>query len=271
MEDSLINSSMQERPFSRWFYRSILLHACIITVILLSSTVFKKIIDQKKKSNIRLVESSVRVDVVAMPSMTIKELKAVGAVPLNKGKPIEAPKEVKTPDLNNSKTEFLKQKKQKNFMDLLKNMAKKKIPKSKTKSAKVKKGSRKGKADGINNRDLKQLILAGNKLSEGSALTGNSGAAADDFTRYISSLPDFVRPKWKLPSYMMDQGLKCRIRVFLNPTGRILRAEIYESSGNSEYDSRALEAVKVSSPFPELAESFKSRGINGDIVLGFPL
>ena len=124
---------------------------------------------------------------------------------------------------------------------------------------------------GFSQRELQQLILAGNKLSKGSSLTGGSGDSGDAFTQYISSLPDMIRPRWKLPSYLIDQNLKCRIRIFLNPTGRLLRAEIYESSGNSEYDRRALEAVKGTSPFPELAESFKSRGINGDIVLGFPL
>lgn len=273
MQDALNPSSIQDRSFFNWFTRSLILHALILAAIMLSSKIFQKVVETRKNANIRLVESSVRVDVVAMPKMTLKELKAIGSVPLNNGE--EAPPEpkAKTPDLNDSKTEFQKTAKKKNFMDMLKNMAKKDVPKAKKQAKKkVKKaGSGKSNSAGLSDSELKQLILAGNKLSKGSSITGGTGGSADAFTQYISSLPDMIRPRWKLPSYLMDQDLKCRIRIFLNPTGRLLRAEIYESSGNPEYDRRALEAVKGSSPFPELAESFKSRGINGDIVLGFPL
>jgi len=273
MQDALNPSSIQDRSFSNWFTRSLILHALILAVIMLSSKIFQQVIDTRKNANIRLVESSVRVDVVAMPKMTLKELKAIGSVPLNNGELAPAEPKAKTPDLNNSKTEFQKTVKKKNFMDMMKNMAKKEVPKAqKQAKKKVKKaGSGKSNTTGLSDNELKQLILAGNKLSKGSSITGGTGGSGDAFTQYISSLPDMIRPRWKLPSYLMDQDLKCRIRIFLNPTGRLLRAEIYESSGNPEYDRRALEAVKGSSPFPELAESFKSRGINGDIVLGFPL
>jgi colicin import membrane protein len=273
VQEAMKPSSIQDRSFLNWFTRSLLLHALFILAIIYSSKVFQQVIETRKQANIRLVESSVRVDVVAMPKMTLKELKAIGSVPLNNGEPAPAEPKAKTPDLNNSNTEFEKAAKKKNFMDMLKNMAKKNVPKAKRPAKKKvnKAGTGSANSTGLNESELKQLILAGNKLSKGSSLTGGTGGSGDAFTQYISSLPDMIRPRWKLPSYLMDQNLKCRIRIFLNPTGRLLRAEIYESSGNPEYDRRALDAVKGSSPFPELAESFKSRGINGDIVLGFPL
>ena len=272
MQEALKSTSIQERSFLNWFTRSTLLHVVIVLAIVYSSKVFQQVMETRKASNIKLVESSVRVDVVAMPKMTLQELKAIGSVPLNSGEPIAEEKEAKTPDLNDSKTEFIKETKKKNFMDMLKNMAQKEVPKAKNAKKQVTKtGTGKSNTAGLSDSELKQLILAGNKLSKGGSLTGGTGGSSDAFTQYISSLPDMIRPRWKLPSYLMEQNLKCRIRIFLNPTGRLLRAEIYESSGNPEYDRRALEAVKGSSPFPELAESFKSRGINGDIVLGFPL
>ncbi len=272
MQEALRPSSIQERSFLNWFTRSLLIHALFVLAIIYSSKVFQQVMETRKSANIKLVESSVRVDVVAMPKMTLKELKAIGSVPLNNGEPIAEEKSADTPDNNNSKTEFIKETKKKNFMDMLKNMAQKDVPKAKVGKKNVKKvGKGKSSTAGLSDSELKQLILAGNKLSKGSSLTGGTGGSADAFTQYISSLPDMIRPRWKLPSYLMDQNLKCRIRIFLNPTGRLLRAEIFESSGNPEYDRRALDAVKGSSPFPELAENFKSRGINGDIVLGFPL
>ena len=35
--------------------------------------------------------------------------------------------------------------------------------------------------------------------------------------------------------------------------------------------TRAIEAVKSTSPFPKLSEEYLKRALNGDILLGFPL
>ena len=100
-----------------------------------------------------------------------------------------------------------------------------------------------------------------------------SGNSADltAFQVYASRLPDLVRPHWRLPSFLMDKNLKCRIRVWLNLNGEVTRTEVYQSSGEAEYDQRAVEAVKSTSPFPKLSEDYVKRALNGDILLGFPL
>jgi TonB family protein len=54
-------------------------------------------------------------------------------------------------------------------------------------------------------------------------------------------------------------------------SGHVSRAEIYQSSGDSEYDQKSLDAVNAASPFPQLSEEFGRRALNGDILLGFPL
>jgi colicin import membrane protein len=131
VQEAMKPSSIQDRSFLNWFTRSLLLHALFILAIIYSSKVFQQVIETRKQANIRLVESSVRVDVVAMPKMTLKELKAIGSVPLNNGEPAPAEPKAKTPDLNNSNTEFEKAAKKKNFMDMLKNIAKKNVPKAK--------------------------------------------------------------------------------------------------------------------------------------------
>ena len=88
---------------------------------------------------------------------------------------------------------------------------------------------------------------------------------------YIEQLPVHVRPYWKLPSYLMNKNLKCRVRIFLTRKGRLIKIELFESSGSLEYDKRALAAVKRSDPFPSLPSEIQELGVNGSILLGFPL
>jgi TonB family protein len=71
-------------------------------------------------------------------------------------------------------------------------------------------------------------------------------------------------------SFLLDKKLKCRIRIWIAMNGSVTRAEIYEPSGDNEYDQRALDAVRATS-FPPLSAEFGRRAINGDILLGFPL
>ena len=118
---------------------------------------------------------------------------------------------------------------------------------------------------------VETLLLQGNKLSKGTGIVGDGIAATETFALYLGKLPMIVRPHWILPSYLLDKDLKCRIRIYLSENGKLLRSNIFETSGNIEYDNKALLAVKKASPFPELAENIKKRGIDGDIVLGFPL
>ena len=91
------------------------------------------------------------------------------------------------------------------------------------------------------------------------------------FQVYASRLPDLIRPHWRLPSFLMDKKLKCRIRVWIAQNGDVSRAEVYQSSGDGEYDQRAIEAIRSASPFPRLSEEFGKSGQNGGIALGFPL
>ncbi|MBC7539202.1 MAG: TonB C-terminal domain-containing protein, partial [Bacteriovorax sp.] len=125
---------------------------------------------------------------------------------------------------------------------------------------------------GEKSTNLKNLVMAGNKLNKGTAMYGDGNASdLTAFQVYASRLPDLVRPHWRLPSFLMEKKLKCRIRVWIALNGDVNRAEVYQSSGDSEYDQRAVEAIKASSPFPRLSEDFGKRGLNGDIALGFPL
>ncbi|MEI8346268.1 MAG: TonB family protein [Pseudomonadota bacterium] len=203
-----------------------------------------------------------RVDIVAMPKMTLKELQnmEIRPTPTDEG-PGAIKAEEKIPEIPSEGPTFLKEKKKEDFLSMLKDVSKKKL-----------KGNDTTKNSKIKNEELEKLILAGNKLSQGSALTGNQATAAEGaFIQYLQGLPDWVRPHWRLPSYLLSLDLKCAIRIYLNPQGLLLKAIVYESSGNQEYDDLALEAVKSSTPFPAPNDEIKNKLLQGEVLLGFPL
>ena len=160
--------------------------------------------------------------------------------------------------------EYLKKTEKKSLFDLLKDQAKKKV------GLKAKEGPP-SKKSVVTGPDLSKLILEGNKISKGSAIVGSrSGQADGEVSQYVGALPDYVRPNWKLPSYLIDLDLNCRVRIFINSSGELIKAEVFKSSGNTEYDQRALNAIRMSR-FPAPSGRAKELATDGKIILGFPL
>lgn len=216
------------------------------------------------KKEIEIIQSSVRVDVVAMPKFTVQELKKMDIAPPSQETKAE---EVK-PSVDNSKSdlEFKQKSKKVNLGNLLSNLSRKKTAKGKKKKVKGNKNLN------AHRNQLRKLVLEGNKVSAGTSLVGDGLAQERTaFNNYVSALPNFVRPHWKLPSYLIDRGLKCRIRVFIASNGKILRAKIYESSGEKEFDQKALASVKSVNSFPKPDKGILPRVAAGDVILGFPL
>lgn len=268
------------KNFPFYLRRSGYIHIALLVFTLISGKIIFEQQAKLREKNMELVQASVRVDMVAMPKETLNELKnlssgveeakkeestpaPVAVAVETKVEPKAEPKVEKTDD--GPTFEEANKLKRQNFLSKLKQIGNKKIN-----------GAGTQKADlglyGEKSTDLKNLVLAGNKLSKGVAIYGD-GATGDltAFQLYAGRLPDLVRPHWRLPSFLMEKNLKCRIRVWIALNGEVTKAEVYQSSGESEYDQRAIEAVKAASPFPALSEEFGKRGQNGDIALGFPL
>lgn len=229
--------------------------------------------------NLTLIEASVRVDVVAMPKMTVKELEALqrdSARPEQVAAPApktQAQEEQVAKVADDSKAPVLEKAaaKPRAVSDILKEAAQRR---KKENAAPVKgENSDSGGLSAEAQQRLRALVAAGNKLSTGSALTGSGTAEGEvtPFHLYISQLPDLVRVNWRLPSYLSDQDLRCRIRIYLSERGDLIKAEVHEASGNEEYDRRALEAVRQSAPFPPMDEQIAARAVRGEVLLGFPL
>lgn len=262
---------IRNEKFPFYLRRSFYIH-CAIGLLALAGG--KIVLTQQQKlqaENIELLKASVRVDMVAMPTHTLEELKTMttdsAAAPETAKEPAkeeikeeikaEAQPEVKedVKDIGQAEAD-----KRQNFLAKLKQLSGKKITK--------KKGSEKS----LENHELKQLVLAGNKLSKGTETYGDSrDGDMTAYQTYKSRLPNKVKPYWRLPSFLLNKKLKCRVRVWLAMSGHVTRAEIYQTSGDSEYDQKALDAVNSASPFPELSEEFSRHALNGEIVLGFPL
>ncbi len=273
-------STLKLKPFSFYTKKSSAIHVGILLVMVALSYWQWEKGEKQKKANIKLVQSSVRVDVVSMPKLTIQELKALQkagvtakSAPKVEPKPKAEPKkEAPAPETGK---EFIKENKaavkKPSFSDLMKKYSKSKVeekPRKKTTQAEAEDQG----FDTKTMNKLKGLINRGNKVSNGQALVGNgSSENLTELQAYATEVSNLVRPFWKLPSYLADKELQCRIKVFIDERGQLVRAEIFETSGESEYDSRALKAVKEASPFPAPESKVSNRTVRGDILLGFPL
>jgi TonB family protein len=257
--------------FTKKFLISCTAHACLF---LLAATIGKVAGTFWKTNDIEIIRSSVRVDVVGMPKFTVQELKEMekNAIDLPK-----EPEAVKSPDKVEAKPETEdvikkddlviqeqgkeKEKKKSSFLNSLSDYAKKDI----------KKDTKKGSQTGAGDENLKALVLEGNRLSQGSALTGDySDEANSEFGSYVQTLPGAVRQNWKLPSYLLEKDLRCRIKIYLNVNGSLLKTELLESSGAPEFDARAEEAIRKTN-FPKPSEAVGKRLSTSGIILGFPL
>lgn len=259
-----------DRDFTKNFLISVGAHAAFVLLAFFGGQAMVKILGSN--NDIEIIKSAVRVDVVGMPKFTVQELKAMQKEPTPEAVEEAAPgkkEETVTETEDVIKKDDLviqeegKEKKKASFMNLLNDYSSKKV------AAKVqKKGDTKAKGK----TNLDSLILEGNRLSQGAALVGDySDEQNSEFASYVQTLPGIIRVHWKLPSYLMNQNLRCRIAIHLSPTGHVLKLEVKESSGQPEFDARAEKAIRDAAPFPKPSDSVGARLTNSGIILGFPL
>lgn len=188
----------------------------------------------ERKIKVTLVEEGQRVDIIGMPTHTLKELLELEKIRIT-NKRVEQKKAL--------------------FQDMLKSI--------------VKKAERTQLTRPIG--EPKVLLMAGNKLSEGMALAARErDPKLGEFHGYLEYLPQHIKKKWKLPSYLLGKDLRCRIRIIIAENGELINFSLIESSGDEEFDRRALQATKESNPFPKPNNSITSLLRQGHIILGFP-
>lgn len=200
----MIAIQQKSDKFYNYFVLALIVHTVVFTFFYLSSS-FDFFKNSRPKINI--IKSSVRVDVVAMPKFTKQELKEMKLIPMSDKKEITENTKIKKENILKEKVE--KATKKVNLSSLFGNLSKKKIVES-NKNSKGKKTATKY------NKELAKLVLEGNKISKGTAVTGtNDYSNSEVFTSYVQELPSYVRPYWKLPTYLMDKGIFYSVNLWL--------------------------------------------------------
>lgn len=254
----------REDSLGRFFALALGVHVLFVGAFAaLSLLLGLEFFSSEKYEDIELIQSAVRVDVVAMPKLTVQELKNMEPQAPAADTEDEAPKAA---DAQASSEVEFKTEKKVELSSLLSSLSSRKVEKAK------KRKDQKDKGPALSAKELNSLVMEGNKVSKGQALVGDSlGAAQSDFADYVAAIPGHIRPFWKLPSYLLEKELKARIRVFISENGKIIKTQIYESSGVAEFDRRALEALNKAGILPVPEKSIRSRLAAGQVVLGFPL
>lgn len=256
----MITVAKSRDRFSNYLTLALIIHV----IVTLALYIFGNInIFKTNHKKIDVIKSSVRVDVVSMPKFTVQELKKMKLVPMSSKEDIKKSQAKKDEKILESKIQEATKKV--NLSSLFKNLSKKKVIRAKK--------NREGKTK-VNQykKELKKLVLEGNKISKGSSTTGSSDYSEQrEFNTYVQTLPSIVRPYWKLPSYLLNRDLRCRIQVFISKRGEILNYKIYEPSGDAEFDQRAIDAIKRVKKFPIPPGDIYLRVTSGEVILGFPL
>ncbi|HVK60521.1 MAG TPA: TonB family protein, partial [Bdellovibrionales bacterium] len=97
--------------------------------------------------------------------------------------------------------------------------------------------------------------VKGNAVSPGDALKGLSRM---EHATYLSTIKTKVKSQWNLPGWMATANLSARIRLYVDSSGNVVKKAITKSSGNEEYDARAIGAVEAASPLPAPPSSLTS-------------
>lgn len=268
----MYNYQLEQQRFWKNLGLSFIGHALFIVVIALVGKLSFSIFGNEK---VEIIRAAVRVDVVGMPKYTLQELKEIQKkIADNPVQPVEPTKGAQEPIAKKEEAQdvikegdLVIQKKdkeaKKSLSNLLSNYSDKKV-----KAKEVKQGSK----DGASGKDLDSLIIEGNRLSKGSSLVGDySDTENTAYVSYVQAIPELIKPHWKLPSYLLNKNLRCRIRLYIGANGQILKTEVYESSGQSEFDTRAEMAIKNSAPFPAPSQEVTSQLSRSGVILGFPL
>jgi colicin import membrane protein/protein TonB len=94
---------------------------------------------------------------------------------------------------------------------------------------------------------------------------GNSDtAAAGDL--YATAVYKAYHEQWNTPHLASAQGLSARVRLFVDPHGSVLRADIVKPSGNGPFDDSVTEVLhrvkKLPPPPPGLALRIERSGLS---------
>lgn len=112
-----------------------------------------------------------------------------------------------------------------------------------------------------------QKAIAGNRLSKGSDLVGVEKL---EYTNYKTTLHRAISAEWDLPKWLLEGKLRAIAFIKIDEEGNLIERRLVESSGNTIYDEKVMEAIEDSSPFDPPPEKFKNIVRFEGVLLTFP-
>jgi outer membrane biosynthesis protein TonB len=243
----------QNQILKRFLSLSVVLHVFGVLYLLLKSLMFP---DEPK-----VYLPSIRVDLVGLPSQKLNEVPAPVATPAEKPKPAPAaePKTEVKPDADEGEISLSKKKKKKQEHAKKEKEAQKKLKQALERIKAIERIKALAGGDEIR----------GNRVSKGSALTGEAKTALE--TTYFDVILERVRANWELPKWIQDQSLNAKVVVYLDGRGNLKSFRFSKTSGNEQFDSEVKRTLQASSPFPVPPGAIASDISGQGILLGFPL
>ncbi len=249
--------------------RSTFLHLSIVVIVLLQGAYSRFFVtDEERKARLKMEmgKSSIRVDLVDLPSLKFQDLQKIDALekpgaalpPPPAAKPVELPpKPSENAMIDRSKPEA-KAKEKLSAAERLKALRD-----SMRADGRRKELMKKFKIEG----DGERAPLAGNILSQGSQTSGDIATVAEE---YEGKLVGHLRKNYNVPGWMRTGQLRARVLVRIGPDGRLLHQEFLKRSGNAEFDSAVERAVRSSDPFPSPPDALRRVYMEEGVEWGFP-
>lgn len=260
----------------KYFVSSIFFHILVLSILFFQKSINNFLWEDSSPQE---VSEIIKVDVVGLPKLTLKELeelkKALDQNPAEKIENInEVPPSVGQDDKNEKNPEEIKndasgENTNDSGLSLIEKLSKESGAKFEKSTPSNNKNPSTSK--GIKVKKLNNLLLEGNQISKGNSIKGRYQGDVAQFDQYVLNLPNLIRPNWKLPSFLKEGEFQARIIVYINSEGRVIHFRFVSKSGNEDFDARAIKSINESQPFPLPNEEIKDRLLSEGVILGFPL
>lgn len=215
-------------------------------------------------------ESSLRVDIVALPQKDVQQMIEASPAP---PEPAPAKPQPKAP----SKPEPKKQAAPEEVVVLnpkKKDKTDKKIDTEKKQKEALNRLKQMSALENLENQVKNERkaaptkpVFAGNQIATGSDLRGLSKIQHDS---YVAQVERHIRQNWALPQWLANKKLRAQVRVKIDSNGQLISKSLVRSSGNSSFDDVALETIEKSTPVPRPPDKLVGLLANEGILFGFP-
>jgi hypothetical protein len=226
---------VSEEGYARALRASFIAHALFILLVLFKGLIFP--------SAPKPYVPTLRVDMVGLPDVLKKDLRA-----LPTDTSVADPDELVLHPKKKSLTNQSREKKLRSALDRIKALSKitaDDTPKSKT------------------------ILVKGNKISKGAALSGDAKEAAE--ASYYDLLRGKLQENWALPVWIARQNYSAQVQLFVDGRGRVKSFRFVKTSGNAQFDSAIKKTLEESQPFPAPSEDVAGSLLTNGVLIGFPL